>query len=85
MNFNKNKYVIIKKAISEDLAKFCNDYFMMKRNVARTMFDAKYISPFTDKSFVIVKSSIKPLLAVKSLTDKLLTYRLSISALVAER
>jgi hypothetical protein len=47
MSFKKNKYIIIKKAISEDLAKFCNDYFMMKRNVARTMFDTKYISPFT--------------------------------------
>ena len=47
MSFKKNKYIIIKKAISEDLAKFCNDYFMLKRNVARTMFDTKYISPFT--------------------------------------
>jgi hypothetical protein len=47
MSFKKNKYIIIKKAISEELAKFCNDYFMMKRNVARTMFDTKYISPFT--------------------------------------
>jgi hypothetical protein len=48
MSFKKNKYIIIKEAISEDLAKFCNDYFMMKRNVARTMFDARYISPFTE-------------------------------------
>jgi hypothetical protein len=46
--FNKNKYVIIKKAISEELAKFCYDYFMMKRQVAKTMFDTKYISQFTD-------------------------------------
>jgi len=48
MSFKKNKYTIIKKAISEDLAKFCYDYFIMKRQVARTMFDTKYISPFTD-------------------------------------
>jgi len=47
MNFKKNKYLIIKKVISEDLAKFCYDYFMMKRQVARTMFDARYISQFT--------------------------------------
>jgi hypothetical protein len=47
MNFKKNKYLIIKKAISEDLAKFCYDYFMTKRQVARTMFDARYISQFT--------------------------------------
>jgi hypothetical protein len=46
--FNKNKYVIIKKAISKELAKFCYDYFMMKRQVARTMFDTKYISQFTE-------------------------------------
>ena len=48
MSFKENKYVIIKEAISEDLAKFCYDYFMMKRQVAKTMFDLKYISPFTE-------------------------------------
>jgi hypothetical protein len=48
MSFKKNKYIIIKEAISEDLAKFCYDYFMMKKQVARTMFDTKYISQFTD-------------------------------------
>ena len=48
MNLKKNKYIIIKKAISEDLAKFCYDYFMMKRTVARTLFDTKYISQFTE-------------------------------------
>jgi len=48
MSFKKNKYAIIKGAISEDLAKFCYDYFMMKRKVARTMFDNKYISQFTE-------------------------------------
>ena len=47
MSFKKDKYVIIKEAISEDLAKFCYDYFIMKRQVARTMFDTKYISQFT--------------------------------------
>jgi hypothetical protein len=47
MSFKKNKYIVIKKAISEELAKFCYDYFMMKRQVARTMFDTKYISQFT--------------------------------------
>ena len=48
MTFKKNKYVIIKNAISEELAKFCYDYFMMKRQVARTLFDANYISQFTE-------------------------------------
>jgi len=46
--FNKNKYTIIKKAISNDLAKFCCDYFILKRQVAKTMFDTGYISPFTN-------------------------------------
>lgn len=48
MSFKKKKYIIIKEAISKDLAKFCYDYFMMKRKVARTMFDTRYISQFTD-------------------------------------
>ena len=48
MSFKKNKYTVIKNAISEDLAKFCYDYFMMKKQVARTMFDNKYISQFTE-------------------------------------
>ena len=47
MSFEKDKYVVIKEAISEDLAKFCYDYFMTKRQVARKLFDTKYISPFT--------------------------------------
>jgi hypothetical protein len=46
MNFKKNKYIVIKKSISEDLAKFCYDYFLMKRKVAKILFDSKYISPF---------------------------------------
>jgi len=46
--FNKNKYTIIKKAISNDLAKFCCDYFILKRQVAKTMFDTGYISQFTN-------------------------------------
>ena len=48
MSFKTDKYVVIKEAISEDLAKFCYDYFMMKKQVARTMFDNKYISQFTE-------------------------------------
>ena len=46
--FKKNKYIVIKEAISKDLAKFCYDYFIMKRQVARTMFDTKYISQFNE-------------------------------------
>jgi len=48
MDFKKNKYIIIKRAISKDLAKFCYDYFIIKRQVAKTMFNNNFISPFTD-------------------------------------
>jgi hypothetical protein len=47
MNFNKNKYTILKNAISTELAKFVTNYFLLKRKVARTLFDERYISQFT--------------------------------------
>lgn len=46
MNFKKNKYTIIKKSISKDLSLFVYNYFLIKRQVAKTLFDQKYISPF---------------------------------------
>lgn len=45
-NFKKNKYCVIRRAISQDLAGFIYNYFLMKRQVARTLFDTRYISPF---------------------------------------
>jgi len=47
MSFKKNKYLVIKKAISKELADFVYSYFKMKKQVARKLFDSKYISPFT--------------------------------------
>ena len=47
MNFKKNKYQVIKGAISKELADFGYQYFLNKRAVARHMFDDKYISQFT--------------------------------------
>jgi hypothetical protein len=47
MSFKKNKYTVIKKAISLELSKFIYDYFLLKRKVARTYFDTSFISPFT--------------------------------------
>ena len=49
MSFKKNKYVVIKKAISAELAKFVSDYFLLKRKVARRLFDERYISQFTEE------------------------------------
>ena len=45
--FKKDKYEVIKKAIDPKIAEFVYNYFLMKRQVAKTMFDTKYISPFT--------------------------------------
>jgi len=47
MDFKKNKYLIIKNAISEELAHFCYNYFIIKRKVADTLFQTKYISSTT--------------------------------------
>ena len=49
MSFKKNKYTILKKAISKELADFVYKYFLNKRNVARFLFDQKYISPFNQE------------------------------------
>ena len=48
MSFKKNKYKILKGAISKELASFVYSYFLKKRQVARFLFDSTYISPFTD-------------------------------------
>ena len=47
MNFDKNKYTVLNKAILPELAKFISEYFLLKRKVARTFFDERYISQFT--------------------------------------
>jgi len=48
MSFKKNKYALLKNAISKELASFVYKYFLNKRKVARILFDSKYISPFTE-------------------------------------
>ena len=47
MSFQKNKYVVIKEAVPKDIAEFVYNYFLLKRTVARSLFDARYISQFT--------------------------------------
>jgi hypothetical protein len=46
-NFKKDRFTVIEKAIDPKIANFIYNYFLMKRQVAKTMFDARYISPFT--------------------------------------
>jgi len=46
MSFKKKKYLIIKKALSKEMSYFCTRYFTFKRQVAHTLIEKKYISPF---------------------------------------
>jgi hypothetical protein len=47
MTFKKNNYKVIKGAIDSKLANFIYKYFLNKRQVAKTLFETKYISPFS--------------------------------------
>ena len=46
MSFKKNKYKIIRKAISNDLASFMANYFSMKKQVFDTCLKERYFSPY---------------------------------------
>ena len=46
MSFKKNKYIVVKKVISKDLAIFLYNYVAMKKQVYDTCRKFKYISPF---------------------------------------
>ena len=48
MSFKKNKYKVLRGALSKELASFVYSYFLKKRQVAQFLFDQKYISPFTE-------------------------------------
>ena len=41
--FKKKKYTIIKKAVSKELCLFLYNYLLIKRQVAKTMFEARYL------------------------------------------
>ena len=46
MAFKKNKYTIIRKAISKDLASFVANYFLMQKQVYDTCRERRYFSPY---------------------------------------
>jgi len=46
MSFKKNKYTVIRQAISKDLAAFVANYFNMQKQVYDTCRAQRYISPF---------------------------------------
>jgi hypothetical protein len=45
-NFKKNNFCVIKAAIDKKIANFIYNYFLMKKQVAETLFNERYISPF---------------------------------------
>ena len=46
MSFKKNKYTVIRQAISKDLASFIANYFSMQKQVYDTCIQSRYFSPF---------------------------------------
>ena len=46
MSFKKNKYTVIRQAISKDLAAFVANYFLMQKQVYDTCRERRYFSPF---------------------------------------
>ena len=45
-NFKKNKFCIVRKAVDKNIINFVYNYFLIKEQIAKTLFDTKYISPF---------------------------------------
>ena len=48
MSFKKNKYKVVRQAITKQLTDFIFHYFQNKRRVSKILFDSRYISPFTE-------------------------------------
>ena len=46
--FDKNGYVVVTDAVSKEVCKFVNEYFLMKRKVVEQMKFTKVISPFIE-------------------------------------
>jgi len=46
MNWEKDKFTVIKKAISPEIAEFLKNYILLKRKVTQTFLTTKYISEF---------------------------------------
>ena len=46
MSFKKNKYTVIKQAVSKDLAAFIANYFLMQKQVYDTCRQSRYFSPY---------------------------------------
>ena len=42
----KDHHLVVKEAISKELSNFLYNYFLIKKQVAYTLFDTGHISPF---------------------------------------
>ena len=49
MSFKENNYLVIKEALDLKITNFVYKYFLMKRRVAKHLFETKFISPFTEE------------------------------------
>jgi len=49
MSFKTKKYKIIKSAVSEDFADYLYKYLLLKRQIARTLFEKKFIPSFAEE------------------------------------
>ena len=59
MSFKRKKYLVIKKAISKELANFIYHYFNLKRNTTAYLLNKHLISPF-EESWGTFKDSQVP-------------------------
>ena len=48
MTFKKEKYKIVRKAVSKNIVDFVNNYILLKEQVHDTLKDSRYIIPFSD-------------------------------------
>ena len=48
MSFEKDKYEVVRKAISKELTGFCYAYFLNKRQVTKHLQDTNFISPYDE-------------------------------------
>jgi|TARA_Y100000401_G_scaffold103187_1_gene94009 hypothetical protein len=47
MSFKEKKYIVIRNAISYELANFGYNYLLLKREAVKWMYDNNYLSPYT--------------------------------------
>ncbi len=47
MMYKKNKYAVVKNAVSKELSEFIYNYFKLKRKVAHTLYTDNFIKPNT--------------------------------------